>query len=261
MLLEERVLLNWPLLNSLGLGNAPNNRTNQPQLKTQDLVLCTRPSPKPPSSEANRRFEITVNVITNNKKGFLMWKLLLLLVLLPGPAMAIEKPDYEVISSEDGIEIRRYPPATLAQTRVSGDFKQVGSDAFQKLGGYIFGKNVTEEKIAMTAPVTQTSTGQGDYIVSFYMPSKHNLETLPEPIDGAVEMVEMPETYFAARSYRGGWSEKKYRDHEAALTGLVANLKQWRAVGEPVWARYDPPMMPSIFRRNEVLIPIARSAP
>ncbi len=190
-----------------------------------------------------------------------MWKLFLLLLLLPGPAVAIEKPDYEVISSEDGIEIRRYPPATLAQTRVSGDFKQVGSDAFQKLGGYIFGKNVTEEKIAMTAPVTQTSTGQGDYLVSFYMPSKHTLETLPKPIDGAVEMVEMPETYFAARSYRGGWSEKKYRDHEAALTVLVDNLEQWRAVGEPVWARYDPPMMPSFFRRNEVLIPIARSTP
>ena len=99
-----------------------------------------------------------------------MWKLFLLLLLLPGPAVAIEKPDYEVISSEDGIEIRRYPPATLAQTRVSGEFKQVDSDAFQKLGGYIFGKNVTEEKIAMTAPVTQTSIGQGDYLVSLYMP-------------------------------------------------------------------------------------------
>jgi hypothetical protein len=29
-----------------------------------------------------------------------------------------------------------------------------------------------------------------------------------------------------------------------------------RAVGEPVWARYDPPFMPWFLRTNEILIEI-----
>ena len=95
--------------------------------------------------------------------------------------MAIEKPSFDVISSANDVEIRLYHPAILAQTQVSGDFKQVGSDAFQKLGGYIFGQNVTDEKIAMTAPVTQTQSPDGTYLVSFFMPSKHSLDTPAQP--------------------------------------------------------------------------------
>ena len=30
-----------------------------------------------------------------------------------------------------------------------------------------------------------------------------------------------------------------------------------RAVGEPVWARYDPPFMPWFLRTNEILVEIA----
>ena len=70
-----------------------------------------------------------------------MWRTLLALLLLTaGSAMAIEKPSFDVISSTNDVEVRLYHPAILAQTQVSGDFKQVGSDAFQKLGGYIFAR-------------------------------------------------------------------------------------------------------------------------
>ncbi|MGD2185616.1 MAG: heme-binding protein [Desulfobacterales bacterium] len=31
-----------------------------------------------------------------------------------------------------------------------------------------------------------------------------------------------------------------------------------KSIGEPVWARYDPPFMPWFLRRNEVLIPVER---
>ena len=191
-----------------------------------------------------------------------MWRTLFaLLMLTAGPAMAIEKPSFDVISSANDVEVRLYHPAILAQTQVSGDFKQVGSDAFQKLGGYIFGQNVTDEKIAMTAPVTQTQSPDGTYLVSFFMPSKHSLDTLPNPTDAAVTMIEMPETYFAVTRYRGGWSHEKYLDNEQRLKAAVDAMPDWEAAGEPVWARYDPPIMPSFFRTNEVLIPVRQTQP
>tara|TARA_B110000305_G_scaffold35401_1_gene35267 strand:- start:2135 stop:2710 length:576 start_codon:yes stop_codon:yes gene_type:complete len=186
-----------------------------------------------------------------------MWRtLFVLLLLVSGSAMAIEKPSFDIISTIDDVEVRLYHPAILAQTQVSGDFKEVGSDAFQKLGGYIFGKNVADEKIAMTAPVTQTQSPDGSYLVSFFMPSEHSLATLPNPIDAAVTMVEMPETYFAVARYRGGWSQEKYLSQEQRLRAVIATMTGWEIAGEPVWARYDPPIMPSFFRTNEVLIPV-----
>jgi len=191
----------------------------------------------------------------------LRYLLLMTMVLSADAAMAIEKPSYDVVWESEAFEIRRYAPAILAQTAVQGSFKQVGNDAFRKLGGYIFGQNVTEEKIAMTAPVTQTQRENGEYLVSFYMPSEHSLDTLPDPKDQAVKMIEMPETYFAARKYRGGWSEVKYNRHVDTLSEALKALSEWQVIGEPVWARYNPPMMPSFLRTNEVLIPVKPNLP
>ncbi|MBM4144201.1 MAG: hypothetical protein FJ225_11510, partial [Lentisphaerae bacterium] len=42
----------------------------------------------------------------------------------------------------------------------------------------------------------------------------------------------------------------------------LARLREWMkanglvAVGEPVWARYNPPFTPWFLRRNEILLPI-----
>jgi hypothetical protein len=97
--------------------------------------------------------------------------------------------------------------------------------------------------------------------VSFFMPSKHSLDTLPNPTDAAVTMIEMPETYFAVTRYRGGWSHEKYLDNEQRLKAAIDAMPDWEAAGEPVWARYDPPIMPSFFRTNEVLIPVRQTQP
>ena len=45
-----------------------------------------------------------------------MWRTLFaLLILTAGPAMAIEKPSFDVISSANDVEIRLYHPAILAK--------------------------------------------------------------------------------------------------------------------------------------------------
>ncbi len=55
--------------------------------------------------------------------------------------MAIEHPSYKLISENGKFEIRWYPPHVVAETLVQGEFSDVGSSAFRRLAGYIFGSN------------------------------------------------------------------------------------------------------------------------
>ncbi|MEM8768825.1 MAG: heme-binding protein, partial [Pseudomonadota bacterium] len=62
-----------------------------------------------------------------------------------------------------------------------------------------------------------------------------------------------------ARAYRGGWSEDRYEKEEAALLDAIA-ADGLTACAEPVWARFDPPFMPSFWRTNEILIEVSDGA-
>ena len=196
------------------------------------------------------------------------------LALVPaGAAVAYEEPAFTVVEKDGPIELRQYEPRIVAETRVSGEFSDFGSEAFRRLAGYIGGRNrakseiamtapVTQEpaseKIAMTAPVTQESDG-GDYRITFVMPAKYTLDTLPEPLDERVELVSEPGQLVAALRYSGTWSQKRYRERQARLEAWIAQ-RGLVPVGEPVFARYDPPFMPWFWRRNEVWIPVERPA-
>ncbi len=179
------------------------------------------------------------------------------LLLIGGQSMAIEKPQFTVLDRFGDIEIRQYAPYVVAETIV-GDgygFGSAGNEAFRRLAGYIFGNNRDDDKIAMTAPVNQSSNSEG-WRVTFMMPSKYRLETLPEPLDARVELRQVPGRIVAALSYSGGWGEQKYSRNEARL---LAGLEEagLEAAGEPEFARYNAPFMPPFLRRNEVLIPLA----
>lgn len=200
-------------------------------------------------------------------------------VSVGGNVVGVEKRAYEAIDRDGPFSIRAYPPAVVAETFVQGDFDDVGSIAFRRLAGYIFGANrervkiamtapVAQEasdgggqKIAMTAPVTQESTaatgeGAASFRVTFTMPAEYTLETLPVPEDSRVLLRTEPGGRHAAVRYRGGWSRERYDRHLAMLEAWVSERGEV-VVGEPVWARYDPPFMPWFLRHNEILLPLA----
>jgi hypothetical protein len=119
---------------------------------------------------------------------------------------------------------------------VESDFDGALRNGFEILAHYIFGGNrkresipmtapvseeqvssseeipmmapVTSEKISMTAPVTEEQAGEHVYRVSFAMPSKFTLETLPEPQDKRIEFKVIESRRTAAIRFSGRVHEK-----------------------------------------------------
>jgi len=200
------------------------------------------------------------------------WRILLTIVVIiigATDVMAIEEATYQVLKKEGRFEIRDYAPHILAETIVEGNIKEAGNKAFKRLFGYISGDNRSHGKVAMTAPVSQESRGEkiemtapvgqqsveGRWAVSFMMPASYTLETLPEPEDPKVSLRQVPARRLAAVRYSGFWSEKKYLRYRQKLESWI-HEENLTIVGEPVWARYNPPFTPWFLRRNEVLIPV-----
>jgi len=189
--------------------------------------------------------------------------------------MAIEEPTFRLVERDGAFELREYAPYLVAETRVESSFADAGNIAFQRLFRYISGHNVAQQKIAMTAPVTQSAdTARGEkiamtapvaqradgdaYWVAFVVPTKFSRDTVPQPRDPAVQIRAVPAQLIASWRYSGRWTEANYREHEAELRAAIA-ARKLTIIGEPVLARYNPPFMPSFMRRNEILIPVASS--
>ena len=117
-------------------------------------------------------------------------------------------------------------------------------------------QEATSEKIPMTAPVNQEKVG-GKWRITFMMPLQYTLETLPEPLDPKVKLIKVPGLLMAALNYSGTWSRGRYEDKENRLKELIRE-RSLKIVGEPVFARYNPPFMPWFLRRNEGLTPVSR---
>jgi hypothetical protein len=59
----------------------------------------------------------------------------------------------------------------------------------------------------------------------------------------------------AAIGFRGYWRERHVMEHEGKLQRALEE-SGYRAVGGPYFARYNPPSVPGMFRRNEVLVAV-----
>jgi hypothetical protein len=193
-----------------------------------------------------------------------------IMMLGAGNAMATEEAEYLLVLKEQNFELRSYEPHILAETRVDGDFDEAGSKAFGRLFKYISGDNKAREDVQMTSPVSQEAAGEeismtspvgqqrerNQWLVSFMMPSSYTIDTIPKPTDLDVTLRQVPARYIAAVQYSGFWSEENYLSNKSALETWIAQ-QGLQVVGEPIWARYNPPFIPWFLRRNEILIPIA----
>jgi len=167
----------------------------------------------------------------------------------------VETPDYEALAQEGDFELRRYPELTLATVDRSGDRREALSRGFSPLAGYIFAKERQGDKIAMTAPVTQ-SPGEGDaWSVGFIMPSGYTRADLPDPADPAIRLTTRPPETMAAVRFSGHASDADIAREEDRLRGWIEG-RGLEIAGKPVYAYYNDPFTPGFLRRNEVLLPV-----
>jgi hypothetical protein len=183
--------------------------------------------------------------------------------------MAIESPQYKTVHKDRKFEIREYEEYVLAEVEIDGDFGPALQKGFRVLAGYIFGGNVSRDRIDMTAPVTEqavsaekidmtapvisSSIEEGKkYRIAFTMPSKYTLENLPEPSNKAISFRKVGKNTVAALRFSGNLNSKlAVRKAKELETWL--NENSYSKKGGFVFAQYNPPWIPGIFRRNEVL--------
>ena len=166
----------------------------------------------------------------------------------------IERQKYRVVKAEKGFELRYYPPATFATVKSSAkSYRELSSSGFRKIAGYIFGGNESSTKIAMTSPV-HMDINEKESSMSFVMPSKYDLESLPKPNDAKVEIHETPGEYLAAIEFGGFANDASIRKHADELKQLL-NGKGIKIIGNFRYLGYNPPYQ-IIARKNEIVVAV-----
>jgi len=179
-----------------------------------------------------------------------------------------ETPKYSVLKKQKNIELRLYTDYIQAEVIiVERDYKSAIEKGFNILAGYIFGNNITRQKIEMTAPVQVSQsqkiamttpvivTGDKKYTVAFIMPAKYTLDTLPIPKDDDIHFTLIPAHQMAAIRFSGFFQQKNINKNKELL-------RQWmeknglETQGDFIVAGYNPPWVPGFLARNEVLIKI-----
>lgn len=195
-----------------------------------------------------------------------------LLALIPMTAIAAEEPPHAVLVKDGKFEIRQYEPVIVAEVDVTGDMRRAGNSGFRPLADFIFGNNTARteiamtapvtrtpsQKIAMTAPVTRTASGNDTWTVAFMMPEEFTMETLPIPNNPDVSVREVPGETLATLRFSGNGSEQAHMRKQAELEAWLVE-QDYVVSGPARYAGYDAPWKPAPFRRNEVMIPVAKA--
>jgi effector-binding domain-containing protein len=181
----------------------------------------------------------------------------LIIILLGASALQtmadnIEQPAFTSLGTIDAIEFRQYAPSIQARTPMAHSGQT--NSGFRRLAGFIFGGNDQNMEIAMTAPVEETLEEQPT--MAFTMPSEYQMEDLPAPDDGTVELVEVPARTVAVIMFSGWATGGKVA---ARTEDLLATLAEHNVEthGPPSLNQYNPPWTPPFMRKNEIIVGIA----
>lgn len=181
----------------------------------------------------------------------------------------VKEPEYIIISKEGNYELREYPKIVRVTAFVAGDFNSSQKESFNKLFDYISGKNTAKKDIPMTAPVFMEGKGQEismtapvlmeesekGWRMSFVLPQVYTLDSAPQPLDNSLRLEELKDKKYASLRFSGFFSESNFLDRSKDLTAWI-NKNNFKIVGSPIRAGYNPPWTLPPLKRNEILIPV-----
>ena len=148
------------------------------------------------------------------------------------------------------VEIRRYHPCVIADVLVEAEYSQAASLGFRPLVTYI-----SQNNIAMTAPVLQESTDSRSWIISFVMPEGMTEADLPNPRNSKVTLRTLAAQLAAVLPFTGITTASKIQEKESELRLALTN-ESLTPIGTLRIARFDPPWKPGFLRYNEVILDI-----
>lgn len=183
-----------------------------------------------------------------------------------------EEPAHSIDRLAGRVEIRRYGERVAAETTVTAGEEAARDAGFRLLAGYIFGGNHAAtvipitlpaaqqgirrgQKIAMTAPVSQTAGAEGQWVIRFFMPAGETMQSLPRPDHPAVRLVTVPAETVAVRRFSGS---RGHRSVASQTAQLMSTLREFgfQLAGIPAAWFYDPPWTVPMLRRNEIAVPV-----
>ncbi|MGF1565974.1 MAG: heme-binding protein [Flavobacteriales bacterium] len=169
-----------------------------------------------------------------------------------------EAQKYNVVSHEEGLEIRYYPEAVLATVHSSDtSYRDLGYSGFGKLIRYISGNNSRQQKISMTAPV-HMNIDDTVSTMAFVMPAGMKYDELPLPNNMEVQLKTAKAEYVAALSFGGFASTERIEEQRMKLEKML-NDREISIYGNFRYFGYNPPYQ--LFgRKNEVVVSINASS-
>ena len=170
----------------------------------------------------------------------------------------LQEPPYTVEETCDLYEIRNYEGYSVASTVMDeGEDLATTGTAFNSLAAYLFGLNEESKTMAMTTPVTTTSSNE----MRFYLADN----TLPQPSpDSSVEIIEVPSALLAVRKFTGFVTDGEIARQKDTLLqalemdGVELDVAHGAVVPYVVF-QYNPPYTLPIVRRNEIAVPVRRA--
>ncbi len=185
-----------------------------------------------------------------------MLKIIASIFFLIGCASATEEISYTTLKKDGDFEVRQYDSYITATVSFETE-EELDRQGFRILADYIFGNNISMtspvitggEDIGMTAPVFMN---EGEYSMTFVMPARYTMETLPRPQDERIIIQEVPSIKKAAVRFNGRMTEKRKVRFERELRDWIAK-ENMTIASRAIFAGYNPPWTLPVFRRNEVL--------
>lgn len=160
-----------------------------------------------------------------------------------------ETPDYEVVKSDNNFQLRKYESFYIVEYYNIKDPEI--TNGFNTLFRYISRDNRENKKISMTVPVIEEV--KSDKMKMAFVLPKEYWDKTPVPNSEYLNIRFIEEGLFAVVKYGG----KSTPDIEAEKIEL---LKNWiegnnlKTISDFMLAFYNPPFVPGILRRNEILV-------
>lgn len=160
-----------------------------------------------------------------------------------------ESPEYRVTCSDNAFELRQYKDFYIIE--YDNDADPDITQGFGTLFNYISNDNKEKQKIAMTVPVIEEMT-DSKMKMAFVAPAKFG-EHVPAPNNKYLNVRKFDSGEFAVIRYSGTSNTKKQEQMIQHLQVWLRKIKHI-PVSNFMLAYYNPPFIPPMFRRNEILV-------